>query len=412
MESSPLLDMEPRCDGANGLLNSFLPGLSPINDFPPDFWRPELGDLFALGATAIVTLVIWVIMIYSRGYLSVVAYWDGPNYIYAGMTLYHIPPDYLWQAYFEYPPYYFACHLPGFPLAIRLFSTILFNRFVAGTHLAIFVISLLGVYVFRRLLLIYDAVKDPTLTSILLSIVPIRYVLYHTVAASEPLFLLYCYLAFIFLKTNRMIPLFLSICGATVTRIEGLAIWGTVGLCYLLRLDLKRAIVVGFTLIAPLSVMGLHRLRFGDWLAYIHFNQGHNSLIQFPPFHEPRGAMAGSQDTDYIISSLSLFLPFIIGTILVFPVCVPFGIFSFVYVWFTSLLFHLDLYRYAIPGCVFAFLVGFDEVWSSQAFTLGSRWFIPCYLILVFWYAVGQVGSNVAGDWFVQAVLETPLSYI
>jgi hypothetical protein len=108
-----------------------------------------------------------------------------------------------------------------------------FNNFLLGTHVAILAISLLLAYAFRRVLSIYDAVRYPARAAAALSLLPLRLVPYHTAAASEPLFLLFVCLAFIFFRTNSMFFLFISLAGACITRVEGLALWGTIGLCYL-----------------------------------------------------------------------------------------------------------------------------------------------------------------------------------
>jgi hypothetical protein len=301
--------------------------------------------------------------------------------------------------------------MPGFPLAIRAASTILLNSFLPGTHLAIMAISLLLVYVFRRVLWIYNAVSDPVHTSLLLSILPMRLVLYHTVGASEPLFLVYCYLAFIFVRVNRTLPLVLSLCGAMITRVEGLAMWGTVGLTLLLRADLRRATAVGFALGAPAAVLAFHRLRFGDWRAYWRFNQGHNGLLAWPPFREVVGDARASGDVPYQMSALTLFAVFGIGVVCVFHASVPFGIFSTVYVAFVSLLFHLDLFRYALPGYIFAIFVGFDEVWASKEFARAAKWIIPGYVAVMGVYAVGQLRTNAAAPWFTEWALKASVAY-
>lgn len=46
--------------------------------------------------------------------------WGGPNDLYAGATLYDIRPYNPWTPHFRFPESYFACHLPGDPLVIRL----------------------------------------------------------------------------------------------------------------------------------------------------------------------------------------------------------------------------------------------------------------------------------------------------
>jgi hypothetical protein len=387
-----------------------LPGIPPLARYPPRFWSVDHGDLVAVSCLIALTSVLWAITILCSDRYGAIAYWDGPNYIYASITLYRIPDDYLWKQQFDYPASYFACHLPGFPLAIRLFSTILLNNFFLGTHLAIFSISALLLYLFRRVLWIYDAVEHPAKAAAMLTIIPLRFMPYHTAPASEPLYMVYACLAFIFFRTNDLFFLFLAIAGACITRIEGLALWGTIGLCYLLRWDIWRAVVIGFDLVATVAVFLLHHLRFGDWRAYFRFNQGHNSILYFLPFHEILSGCAGQIEL-YKVAALALFSIFIVGVVLVFPVSVPFGIFSLVYVWFVSCISHMDIFRYALPGYIFAVFVGFDEVWSAKSAQKPLLVLLPFYLALGVWYTVGQLRTNTAGAWFTETVLETPIAY-
>ncbi|OHS98614.1 hypothetical protein TRFO_34986 [Tritrichomonas foetus] len=388
------------------------PNLAPTQTLPQNFWKLDRHDLINIFLMTAMIVISWISSFSLSNFYSVISYWDGPNYIYASMCLYNVPPDNLWTIYFKYPPSYFACHLPGFPLAIRLASTLFLNNFALGAHAAILIISCLLTYVFRRLLIIYNCSNDPAFVSTLLTIFPLRLSIYHTVGASEPLFLLFVCLAFIFFKTNQMVPLCLSISGACITRIEGLAIFGTIGLCYLFRFDILRAISVSTCILAPASLLLLHHLKFNDYLAYLHFNQGHQGLIKFPPFHEIFGQFkGGASNIVYLNSTLSLYIPFFIGTVLLYFVSVPFAIFSTVYTIYVSLLFHLDIFRYAIPGYVFALFVGFDPIISSPAFKRAMIYFVPFFVPFLLYHTSNQIRSNAAPSWFTQQVLNSKVSY-
>lgn len=393
------------------ILERYLPNLEPVSSIPQNFWRLDSKDLINIGIMAAFIIIIWILSFLQYGSLSVISYWDGPNYIYAGICLYNVPPDNLWTRSFRYPPSYFACHLPGFPLAIRFFSTLVFNHFALGAHIAILVISCLLIYIFRRLLTIYNCVSDPAFTSLLLIFFPLRFTIYHSVCASEPLFVLYVSLAFIFLKTNQMLPLCLSICGACITRIEGLSILGTIGLCYLLRLDIIRAFIVGLCIVAPFSIVLLHKVKFNDWLAYIHFNQNSQGLVRLSPFFEIINHFRYNDELIYSNSCIYLFCPFIIGTFMLYTVSIPFAIFSTVYVLFVSMVFHMDIFRYAIPGFVFALFVGFDPIISSPHFKKVFWCFIPLYTLYLFKMIPEQIHSNSAPPWFTNIVLQSPVSY-
>jgi hypothetical protein len=401
----------PQCSTRLAFFERFLPGLTPIAAYPPKFWALDRRDFAALGAMAAVIAFLWASALRSGGKLGVVSYWDGPNYIYAGMTLWRIPKNNPWTQAFRYPPSYFACHLPGFPLAIRLISTLCFNRFLVGAHVTILLISLLHIYLFRRVLSIYDAVADPARSALFLSLIPIRMIVYHAVGASEPLFMVYVYLAFIFLKVNKTLPLFLAIAGACITRVEGLILWGTVGLCYCLRFDIVRAFIIGLDLLAPASVLLLHHFRFGDWKAYYRFNQGYNQLLHFPPGFEIRDGAAGGSDVLYHSSVLSLFAVFAVGAFLVFHACLPFGIFTLAYLIFSSSLWHNDPYRYALPGYIFAIFVGFDELWSSVTMTKVMTGLVFPLAFAGMRYGLGQLRTNTASPWFTATVLNSKLSF-
>jgi hypothetical protein len=190
------------------------------------------------------------------------------------------------------------------------------------------------------------------------------------IGARGSLFLLYVCFAFIFLKTNVTFPLFLSIAGACVTRIEGFALCGTIGLCYSLCFD----------------------------------------ILRFPPFFELRDNARGTTDVTLHISALALFAQFATGTVLLFPVSVPFGIFASTYLKFSASLCHFDIFRYALPGHTFALIVGFDDIWASPASEkafLGLAVPIPIARAS-FWYAAGQISSDVAPTRFTENVLRSP----
>jgi hypothetical protein len=403
-------DFEPECQNQFSIVEHFFPGLSVLPSDPPRFWSLDSGDLFSFASMTVVTASIWLVTVFTVHKYGILSYWDGPNYIYAGITLYRIPEDHPWNRSFDLPQSYFACHLPGFPFAIRLFSLPFLNNFLIGTHFAIYVISLILVYAFRRVLWIYEAAKYPTRSAVLLSLLPLRFVPYHTVGASEPLFLVFVCFAFIFFRTNRFVCLFVAIAGACLTRVEGLALWGTIGLCYLLRMDIRGAVIVGCDLIAPIGLLFFHHCRFGDWRAYVHYNQGQSGLLRSPAFFEIfDGALGG--DLGYHLSALSLFCVFVVGAILIFPVSVPIGIFSAVYVCFVSFVFHLDIFRYALPGYVFAVFVGFDDVWSAKVAQKPLLVLLPFYAVLAGWYTIGQMKSNSAAFWFTEEILETPAKW-
>ena len=78
------------------ILERYLPNLEPVSSIPQNFWRLDSKDLINIGIMAAFIIIIWILSFLQYGSLSVISYWDGPNYIYAGICLYNVPPDNLW----------------------------------------------------------------------------------------------------------------------------------------------------------------------------------------------------------------------------------------------------------------------------------------------------------------------------
>lgn len=351
------------------------------------------------------TVSVWIATKLTGGFLSIVSYWDGPNYLYAGITLYDIPRNNPWTLYFHYPQSYFACHLPGFPLLIRFCAFFTVGNYLYADCLAILLSGLLMCYSFRRVLIIYNCVSNPTYTTLLLSIFPMRLFIYHSVGASEPLYTSFVCFSLIFYKLDNFMPMIFSVWFACITRIEGMSVGATIGLCYLLRLDIVKALLMFSTFISTIGLLSLHRAMFNDVLAYIHFNQHSQGLITAHPLHElTRGKR--SSDVLYLHSFVDLYFLYFIGIIPIVIVAGPISIFASVHMLYVSLLNHMDIFRYSIPAAVFCLFIGYDKMWSDPKVKSALIIFGPFYLFYLLTYATGQIHSNRCSPQFLQSVLD------
>ncbi|EAY21626.1 hypothetical protein TVAG_013930 [Trichomonas vaginalis G3] len=371
---------------------------------PDKFWHPDLEDAKCLATMYLVTFSIWLSAMLTDGPLAILKYWDGPNYIYVGITLYDsgtkVDP---WKRTFSYPYYYIACHLPGYPLIIKLMSFFTFGHWALASYLSILFSTGLLVYAFRRLLIIYDCVNNPTLTTMLLSVIPTRFMIYHSVIASEPTFLAFVCLSLIFYKIQNIPLMMTCVWYCCITRIEGISIGATIGLCYLLRLDIAHALMMFTTFLADFALLIMHKKLFNEWLAYFKFNFSHQGLISWPPLYKLIGS-AGFTDMVEINTFLLYFLLLTPGVILLYGRCGPVAIFASIFNAYVTILFHIDIYRYGIPGSVFSFLIGYDRLWSSsqiQNTLLASG--LPL-IVLLLTYAAGQIMTNVCGNDFLEYV--------
>ena len=387
-----------------GFLRSIKP-YSPNEPIPSSFWKVGYYDFFCFFIFFTVSVSIWLATYLTGDFKSIIAYWDGPNYVYAAITLYEIPRDNPWFQLFGYKPDYFACHLPGYPLLIRLCSFFTCSNYIYADFLSIIICNFLIVYSFRRFLMVYNCVSNPILTTCLLSLIPMRFTIYHSVIASEPLFITLVCFSLIFYKINSFSAMLISVWGCCIIRIEGMAVGFAIGLCFLLLKDIWNALKMFLTFVPILILLLFHYAMFSDMFAYVHFNSGVQHLVTWPPFPEIR-----SFKTDYDIlhlhSFIDFFIPLIIGTICLFKHSGPIAIFSFVNLIYVSLLQHLDLYRYSLPAAVFSYLIGFDVFWSSKYGKSICILGLPLYFVGILIYSSGQIHSNRCSDQFLDAVFD------
>lgn len=395
-----LNEEEPR----KSFKNSFYESLSPVINSSKNIWIIDKFDLFVFSVHFSVFLLFWLITLISGEFFIPLEYWDGPNYVYVAKTLYNIPSNNPWSQHFHYPKYYFACHLPGFPLVIRFFAFITFNSYWFGDILAIIFCSSLSIYSFRRLLTVFDCVEDPKWTTILYLCIPIRNVLYHCVGASEPLFLSYCYLSFIFYKINKRFLMLLALCGACMTRIEGLAIVGTIGLCYLLRFDILGGLITSLSLSIYAALLYIHQKMFGTYKAYFKFNYG---LIRLQPFYAFHDYSKKLELIPHLNSILMLDFVMLGGTLILYTISIPMAIFATVYLIYSSMLVHDDVYRYILPGYILALLIGYDSIWSNPVFKKYSYFPLIFYAIIMSEYSLCHLISNCSTYEFLLEVMRS-----
>ena len=373
-----------------------------IVEQPKDFWKITADDIKIWKIQLIITGIVWIASFLTGSYITFLCHWDGPNYVYAAKTWYNIPSNNSnpWFKEFQYNASYFACHFPGFPLVIRIFSVLCLNEYLVGDILAIIFCSLLFPYVFRRFLIIYDLVSDPTWTTLVSLLLPLRFLVYKVVGSSEPLYMSYCYLALIFFKTDKLFMMLLAMWGACTTRIEGMSIVGTIGLSYLLKFDILRAIFTSLGFLGTASVFRLHYRKFYSYTAYFKFNQGYQQLIQFPPFHLFINSGGWNEIYPLTYNVLLIETVLLVGIFAFSKNCLPFSIYSTVYFIYISLLYHPDVYRYSLPAYVPCLLAALDPIFSNYTIKNSVIFILPSYIFIAIVYILGMLYTNRCWDQF------------
>ena len=370
-----------------------------------NIWKLSIYDLITFLILIFPTLLTWLYAEYKSSVYDVIQYWDGPNYIYVAKTLYSIPLHNPWSDTLFYPPSYFACHLPGYPLLIRFISFFTLGNYFYASFLSIIFNNFIVSYSFRRLLIVYHCTNDPFFATCVLSIVPFRFFVYRSVLASEPLFLASTCFALIFYKFDMKSFMIISVWICCITRIEGMAVGFVIGLCYLIRLDILNALLMFVTFIPDLFLIYIHYSAFHDPLAYIHFNSDNIHIMTnrlffdlFIPFQMKYPLMRSN-------TMLMYYLP-LIGIIATFPIASPIAILCLVFYLYVSMLFHLDTARYMIPCTVFSYIIGFNTFFTRFPTKLSCCAIYLIASLFLVYFTVCQLNDNKCTRSFLMDILK------
>lgn len=330
-------------------------------------------------------------------------YWDGPLYVVVAKTLYLIRPE---DNPFNHWPYYlsdtyYIIILIGYPLFIRLFS------FIGYYNSMLFVVVLFSSFdavLFYKLLKDFKYVENPFYMALLWIFLPPRWLIYHSVGASEPTFLFFSMASFYLYKREKYALSGASAAFAAITRFVGVLLFLSYIILLIRTKQLKK---VPYYFLIPLA-LSLHFLMyqfiFGDFFIYFNAEPGYPSVIPFSYMLKPKNWLihnyiqvtkgiqsyyrvrfhqcAEVRIVHYLIYGLSLYKLHKKGFTEISLYCVPLFFFYF----FPG----GDVIRYMIT--IFPLLIPYEKFLYSKYFKI----LIPLILIGLYSYAWICIPDNVA----------------
>lgn len=360
-------------------------------------------------ATIILTLLVWLPHIlalpnfwglnFKEGFNTIYRNFDGLEYIVIAKTYYD--PSLLVGIPQSLPLNYYAAHFPGYSALISLFAPLL--GFLKSMLFVSLVSTILSVWAFYLLLRDFKLTAHPLFLSLLFLILPARWLVVHSVGASEPLFIflmiLTIYLVMKFEQSKQYYFVFLAaLTGmlAQITRPPGVLLFLAIGLYTLWNAYRKKSVSSLFSytpfILMPLSLIGifyLFQLTLGDFWAYFH--SGDNIHITFPPFQvfNKDQFWVGDiwlEDLVYIFT-----LGFLGGVMLLKQKLHLLGIFVLTYLTASIFIAHRDISRYILPITPFI-LIAFEKVLTSKEFKI----ILPIIALAIYLYAQNFILANTA----------------
>ncbi len=355
----------------------------------------------------ILTLVFAAKVIMENGSPApIFRYLDGPEYILIAHGFYD-RQDALLQIidFGQHSTYYWGAHFPLFPLALMtvqplvgwLWSPLVVN-FLASTGFA---------FVFYRLVRDFNYTQHPLWLALIALVLPVRWLIYHNVGSSEPIFMLFEVLSIYFFKKERYWLAGIAGVGAVFSRPPGIFLWFGLMLCLLFEAALKSWNESRFSLpdllkrfnwrafgpllllpLGLLGVFGVYGWRYGDFLAYFKITENvtHVGWLPFPTMLRGDDFNSPAVIYTYILCAVGLVVLWRQRRFDLFWV----GLAAYLY---TLFLLHSDVLRYSIPFFALIVLIPFANLLSGKV----ARYLSLPVIVALFFYSWGQLVRNLAG---------------
>lgn len=331
-------------------------------------------------------------------------YWDGPEYVVIANNFYDPNEPLLRISDFgEHSKYYWGAHFPGFSVALMLAKPLvgwlwspLVVNFLAATVFAWF---------FYLLVRDFNYARHPVWLALVALVLPVRWIIYHNVGGSEPLFMMFELMAVYWFKKEKYWLAGLAGFGAVFTRPPGMFLWAGIMLFLLFEAAIKTWNRHGLSvpkllslfnwrafwplLLMPLGlvvVFGIYGWRYGDFLAYFKITENvtHLDPVPFPTlltgmFESPALIFT------YVLETAGLVFLWRQRRFDIFWI----GLGQFFY---TLFLVHSDVLRYSIPFFALIVLIPFAEYFSGKL----ARWLAAPVLMALLFYSWGVFNRNLA----------------
>ncbi len=370
--------------------------------------------LILILSTLVITLLVWLPHILSlsnlwnlnfgSGFNTIYRNFDGLEYVTIAKTFYR--PELLADIPQTLPANYFASHFPGYAILISAFAPII--GYLKSMLLVSVLSTIFACLAFYFLVRDFKLSSHPLFLSLLFLILPARWLVVHSVGASEPTFILFIIASVYFFMKFEMSrkPMDIAVAGisgllAQITRPPGILLFVALSIFVLWKITSKKiqqtnvlrsCAAYSPLLLIPLGLLGIFYLygqTYGDFWAY--FKSGDNIHLTFPPFQVFNKAQFWVGDI-WLEDIIYIFmLGFLGGMMLLKQRLYPLSFFVLTYLAAASLVAHRDISRYLLPISPFI-LIAFEKVLTSREFKI----ILPIILLAIYLYAQNFLIANVA----------------
>ncbi|MEI6043124.1 MAG: hypothetical protein WCS37_01915 [Chloroflexota bacterium] len=371
---------------------------------------PYLTAILTLaGFNALLTLLFFgITALVNHNFDNIFRFWDGPEYLAIAHTLYDPNDPILKIDGYNRSTLFWAAHFPLYPFLIRLFSiavgylpSMLLINYFCGTGFAIVTYHFLKDFNYSR---------QPLWVACVSLFLPLRWLIYRTVGASEAITIFLIVLCLYQFKRRHYLWAGIWGAGVVLARPNGIFLYGGLGLVLaweayqslgevslwqwkrvfaaikklLKNFNWRALFCLTPMLAALLAVFALYGWRYGDFFTYFHIEEDVKHLQPFPfrAIHISAGRTEGNFYV-YLMQFGGLiwlwqkrhFDLFWIGLVLTLP---------------TVFILHDDVLRYGLLSFPLVLLIPFAGILENKA----VKWLAPIVIFAVLLYSTSQLGTN------------------
>lgn len=324
-------------------------------------WRTD--DRMTVTFTILSNVVIWGILFLSGKITTIVSNTTSLELIHTAKTFYHRDNPFNGTSINEM---HFCGYEPMVPILLRILSFVFFNNWIVTALFLSLLSSLAASLLFKRVLIAWNFVQDPVLTSYLFAFFPYKYLSVRCTISTEPLYLCILFFAMIAYKACRLKPLLLVIFVGALTSEHTLILAAALSFTFLRFGRYSHCFkVIGAFLLGIAVIMVLQWTRVGDPFAYF---KAKTSSFGF------KGFLASIYESTMGVPMIPRFHTFfiLICEILIGGLLIPRSFLVLSFIGFSTLymsMLEMDrVIRAFIPLEILVVLVGFDCFLQNKKF--------------------------------------------
>jgi len=320
----------------------------------PGFWMLKKDDLKVFAISILVNAYYLVYFHRKNALYSLFLFDDSPSYQIKALSLENRISSHL------------KTMIPSDNLYSRLLSLIqhTFNwNLVYTLIMCSFLFSLSSLYLFRRLLVMFN-ISNPTIITIASCFVPISTIMYRVTPTFDSLFSSLLYFSFICFGMDMFSFELITIILIVYCHVEGIAVAVAYIVLHILqKRPLRSSAILSASLIFYFVFFSFNKpSQYVSGLFLVHQSSSSISLKIFKHFFAISDSISNLRT---IHSIFYVYGPLLFGGASLVSTCFPMSVFVFVWLLFLVFINGDSIIRIAIPAQVFAYLIGLPHMFTS-----------------------------------------------